>query len=183
MCIRLIFLFFCLSVCAGGHTFAAEEKSPLVLQEYEVKAAFLQNFSLFVEWPAGSESKPWEICVLGENPFARALDSVVKEFNKDAEQTTRKVRYLNRIEDIDGCRILYISDSEVHRQQRILDYVKERDIITVSSIGGFARKGGMIEFFRQHNKIRFYINLPVLKAAKLEADANLLRVATVISGQ
>jgi hypothetical protein len=48
--------------------------------EYKVKAAFLLNFTKFVTWPPAAferEQSPVSICVLGEDPFGRALDQIV----------------------------------------------------------------------------------------------------------
>src|ERR1700733_13892466 len=48
--------------------------------EYQVKAAFLLNFTKFVEWPAmafKSAESPISICILGNDPFGSALDKVV----------------------------------------------------------------------------------------------------------
>ena len=48
---------------------AAPQPSSL---EYEVKAAFLLNFTKFIDWPApetpGPDS-PFTICILGDDPF------------------------------------------------------------------------------------------------------------------
>jgi hypothetical protein len=47
-----------------------------LLDEYKVKAAFLYNFTKFVEWPQQafrSPGDPLTICILGENPFGSAL--------------------------------------------------------------------------------------------------------------
>ena len=48
--------------------------------EYELKAAFLYNFTKFVEWPEQSfktADDPIAICILGENSFGRALEDAV----------------------------------------------------------------------------------------------------------
>ena len=37
--------------------------------EYEVKAAFIYNFSRFVQWPGPETDKPFAICVAGKDPF------------------------------------------------------------------------------------------------------------------
>ena len=42
--------------------------------EYQVKAAFLLNFTKFVDWPAGAfagSDSPITICILGNDPFGR----------------------------------------------------------------------------------------------------------------
>ncbi|MGH9611632.1 MAG: YfiR family protein, partial [Bryobacteraceae bacterium] len=49
--------------------------------EYQVKAAFLLNFTKFVEWPAAAfaaSDSPIAICVLGDDPFGGALDQIVE---------------------------------------------------------------------------------------------------------
>jgi hypothetical protein len=49
--------------------------------EYHVKAAFLLNFTKFVEWPASSFSSPETpitICILGNDPFGPVLDQMIE---------------------------------------------------------------------------------------------------------
>src|SRR5689334_15033090 len=48
--------------------------------EYQVKAAFLLNFTRFIEWPAADAppGAPFSICVLGDDPFNGALDRMVE---------------------------------------------------------------------------------------------------------
>src|SRR5436309_1901674 len=56
---------------------AAEITAPL---EYQVKAAFLLNFTRFVEWPQpeSASSPPFSICILGEDPFQGALEKTME---------------------------------------------------------------------------------------------------------
>src|SRR5579862_1577988 len=44
--------------------------------EYQVKAAFLLNFTKFIEWPASESAPeaPFSICIMGDDPFGPALD-------------------------------------------------------------------------------------------------------------
>src|SRR5579883_1484108 len=49
--------------------------------EYDVKAAFLLNFTKFIEWPESafeSASAPFRICIAGEDPFGDALDKMMQ---------------------------------------------------------------------------------------------------------
>ena len=51
-------------------------------KEQLVKAAFLYNFTQFVEWPPHayeSRQSPFVIGILGENPFGNYLEELVKE--------------------------------------------------------------------------------------------------------
>ncbi len=50
-------------------------------QEYRLKAAFIYNFSQFIEWPANSfpqPDSPFTICVVGDDPFGDALLALQK---------------------------------------------------------------------------------------------------------
>ena len=56
----------------------ARADEPLASQ---VKAAFLLNFTKFVQWPAlafADEHAPLAICILGADPFGNTLDEMVK---------------------------------------------------------------------------------------------------------
>ena len=51
------------------------------VSEYQVKAAYLYNFSKFVEWPAqafASPVAPIRLCVLKDQAFESELNQVVK---------------------------------------------------------------------------------------------------------
>ena len=47
--------------------------------EYQVKAAYLYNFTKFVDWPPDSfgEGDPLTICIAGRNPFGSALSTTI----------------------------------------------------------------------------------------------------------
>src|SRR5512147_6415 len=50
------------------------------MDEYSIKAAYLYNFSKYVDWPntrASSPSARFSICVVGEDPFGGRLDQTV----------------------------------------------------------------------------------------------------------
>src|SRR6202035_1345636 len=81
-------------------------------QEYEVKATYLYNFARFVAWPATSttaKSDSFAICVLGQDPFGPALDSVIAGEIIDGKAVSAK--RVSKPQDAAGCRVLYISSS------------------------------------------------------------------------
>src|ERR1700734_4210425 len=49
--------------------------------EYQVKAAFLLNFTKFIDWPPtafADPQSPLAICILGADPFGRVLDAIAQ---------------------------------------------------------------------------------------------------------
>ena len=76
-------------------------------------------------------------------------------------------------DDFKECSILYISDSEQEYYANILETINgAKGVVTISSIGGFARHGGSIEFVIK-KKARLIINSKVVKNAKVTIDDEL----------
>ncbi|MGA9882592.1 MAG: YfiR family protein [Candidatus Acidiferrales bacterium] len=148
--------------------------------EYQVKAAYLYNFGLFVSWPAGAKSspEPFGVCVLGKDPFGPILDSTFAGEMLDGRAIA--VRRLADAHDAHSCGILFISRSEAKKLDAILSAVGKAAILTVSDIPDFSQRGGMIEFVWDGDNVRFEVNLTAADAAGLTLSSNLLKVATSV---
>jgi hypothetical protein len=173
--LQLTMILFMLS--STGVSYAAPKKA----KEYQVKAVFLYNFANFIRWPRtafGNYRAPFNICILGKDPFQQALDATVK--NERVNRRAVKVKRLNNRFNTDGCQILFISRSKAAHLTRILKFVRKRPILTVSDIDDFVARGGMVQFFKYRRRIRFYIAPDILKKSGLKASANLLRVAKIV---
>ncbi|HEY8994027.1 MAG TPA: YfiR family protein [Lacunisphaera sp.] len=162
---------------------AAGHAQPASSREYQIKAVFLFNFAQFVEWPADAfpeANSPLVIGVLGEDPFGQALDETVH--GEQVGSRPLLIQRWRRIEDVGPCHILYISTSEQSRRDKIIAQLNARSTLTVSDSEDFARHGGMIRFFTDHNRIRLQINLEAVRAARLTISSKLLRPAEIVAG-
>jgi hypothetical protein len=147
----------------------------------QVKAVFLFNFTQFVVWPMEvyqAADDPLIIGILGEDPFGRALDEAVR--GEKIGTHALALRRYRRVEEIEGCHILYISRSEEARLESIFARLKGRTILTVGDSEGFARRGGMIRFVIENNKVRMRINVEEATAVGLTISSKLLRPAEII---
>jgi hypothetical protein len=152
-----------------------------ISKEYQIKAVFLFNFAQFVEWPTNAfpeAQTPLIIGILGNNPFETYLDGTVQGEKVNGHPLV--VQRFSRAEDLKKCQILFISQSESKRVNRILANLKGQNILTVSDIDGFAKNGGVIRFVTEQNKIRFRINLEAAKNANLTVSSKLLRLAEIV---
>ena len=158
-----------------GHTLVGAQPS----REYVVKAAFLYNFTKFVDWPleAFPDPEQVELCVLGENPFDSALASMV---GKSVRGRKVSVSQIGRVEDGLGCQLVFVSPSERERLAEILTFSSAQNWLTVSDIEGFAQRGGVIGLITVDNKVRFEINLTAARRAGLNISSSLLKLAKVI---
>ena len=149
-------------------------------EEYQVKAAFLHKFAKFVEWPSrafSSDADPFMLCVSGNNPFGKALDTL-----QDKTVGNRKlvIKKFQSIEEAGKCHILFISSSEKSGLQQILKAVRNKQILTVGDTEGFAQSGVMINFTMQEGKVQFEINPQAVKQAGLTVSSQLLKVSKII---
>jgi hypothetical protein len=165
-------------------SFAQDLSAQSASKEYQVKAAFLYNFSQFIEWPAGTlpaGRSPLIIGILGEDPFGGYLDELVR--GEGVSNHPLVVRRFNRVAEITTCHILFVSRSESRQLDQIFAYLKGRNILTVGDADNFAVRGGMIRFVTENNRIRFRINLEAARGANLTISSKLLRAAEIVSSR
>jgi hypothetical protein len=148
--------------------------------EYEVEAAYLSNFGRFVEWPQkpGTNADPFNICVYGPDPFGPLLDAALK--GESIGNSPMAPKRLPALEDLASCRILFVSMSRENQLAAILAASQAANILTVSDIAGFARRGGMIEFVLEGNRVRFEINMASAQRAGLTLSSQLLKLAVAV---
>lgn len=177
-----------LLVLAGGPAVAERGNTPEGAEEYEVKAAFLYNFSRFTEWPDSEKIKNCtttiHITVLGQDPFEGALEKMARTLKeKDVSIEVRQVEEPADLE-LEGHRhIVFIAaplDTLEDMEEGVLQKLSDCHALTVSDEKGFATRGGMIEFFREHGKIRFAINTRAVEKAELKLHSQLLKLARIV---
>jgi YfiR/HmsC-like len=144
--------------------------------EYEVKAVYLYDFAKFVTWPANvTTAGEFTICVLGVDPFGATLDAITA-----GERINGKKIAINRIakpQEAVSCHILFISSSEESQLKEILATLDKTSVLTVSDISQFTRRGGMIQFVVEANKVRFEVNVTSAERGGLVLSSQLLKVA------
>jgi len=150
--------------------------------EYEVKAAYLYNFSKFIEWPpnaAVATHAPLVIGVVGDDPFGPVLDETVRPKGV-ADEPRLVVRRFSRLEDVVHADILFISSSEAERLPQILKILDGASVLTVGEMERFAERGGMIALKVEDKKVRFDINLDSVRRANLRLSSHLLKLARIV---
>jgi YfiR/HmsC-like len=153
-----------------------------ISHEYPLKAIFLLNFAQFTDWPTNAfeePDSPFVIGILGDDPFGALLDEAVQ--NERVNGRKFVVERYPRADDIKTCHMLFISQSETRRLDKIVAVLKGKPILTVSDIESSAYHGVCVRFIMENNKIRLRINLDALNEAGLVMSSKLLRVAEVIA--
>lgn len=149
---------------------------PRSATEYQVKAAFLLNFTKFVEWPSGAfaaSDSHFTICLVGKDPFARILDEMVDGEVVNGRKMT--VRRMSESPSPQVCQVVFIGSQEKDIP-RILGGLG-RGVLTVGEGDGFIRAGGIIAFVIQDRRVRFDIAQSAAEGAALKLSSQLLAVA------
>jgi hypothetical protein len=159
--------------------FGASQQRPV--DEYQLKAAFLYNFARFIVWPAEAFENPSQsfvFCVLGGDPFRRALDDVL-----DGRKIDGRASVVRRISDphlTKGCQILFVNSSEPKSVLSVLAGIGDSGLLTVGESDSATAEGMIIAFTLEDGKIRFVINAAGAEREKLRVSSRLLSLATVV---
>jgi len=149
--------------------------------EYEVKAAFVLNFSRYVEWPPPRQSPPLRICMFRENPFGDRLEAVVS-----GERWAGGAIELRLAQDehtARECHLLYVPAAETERFLAMAPHLATTPVLTVGETRPFLDGGGMIQLFIDANRVRFSINQRSALQAGLQISSRLLRLARTVIGE
>ena len=147
----------------------------------EVQAVFLFHFAQFVDWPAeafADPKAPLVIGILGKDPFGSFIDETVK--GETVRGRPFRVDRYRRLDEVQDCHILFISQSESKRLDEILAAVRDKPILTVSNDGALDGQGGIIRFILDQSRIRLSIDLEAAHAARLTFSSKLLRSAEIV---
>lgn len=148
------------------------------VSEADLKAAFLYNFTKFVEWPNEAfprEDSPFVVGIFGDDEFVATLRTLLQD--KKAHGHPFVVRKLSAPADSKGCQILFFRESEGRRFAQIYDTIKKLPILTVGEGGDFLEAGGMFGLFFEDKQLRFEVNPAPAENAKLAISSKLLRLA------
>lgn len=144
--------------------------------EYEVKAAFLLNFTRFVDWPPSllpEDNAPFTICVFGDDPFGTALDQLIEGEAVGAHKLA--VKRIRRLPSPKSCQVLYVSRSEGNAAGLLSELPP--GTLTVGDRETFLHEGGIIAFVIEGHRVRFDISIRAAAKGGLTISSRLLSVA------
>jgi hypothetical protein len=167
----------------------AGQMPPQVIdREYEIKAAYLYNFGLYVTWPQGAvpnDQDQFVIGVLGKDPFDANLDRLAAVKKVGGRKIV--VHRFKSMADYKPCHILFISGADAAKgsaDERLAEAVrklKNLPVLLVSDTEGHAGKGAIISLLIDENRVKFEVNPAVAKQAGLQISSKLLQLGKIVS--
>ena len=85
-------------------------------REYQVKAAFIYNFTQFVQWPDAafaSKDSPFVVATIGADPFNGALDAAMA--GKTVANRSVTVQHFASADGLGPCQLLFVPARRIPR--------------------------------------------------------------------
>jgi hypothetical protein len=152
--------------------------------EAEVKAAFLYHFAQLVTWPEPAEAaEPIVLAVIGPDAFAEKLEATIG--GETVRGRPLKIARIAALADLPAPpHILFIASTDPDEVERVLAAAAKAPVLTVGNGGGFAGRGGMIEFrLTPARRVAFDINAQAAANAGLKMSSQLLKIARIVESR
>lgn len=150
----------------------------------QVKAAYLYNFTKYVEWPPDafhSADDPAVICVIGDDRTGKILDQVT--VGKKANGRRVEARSPRSMNELRACQVLFIGFESKDRIAGILRNLRDSNVLVVGQADQFLSLGGMINLVPKNGAIELEIDTKATDAAGLKVSSRLLFVSRIVSDQ
>lgn len=158
-----------------GFSFGFETEA----EEYKLKAAFIYNFTMYVEWNPPVSENEFIIGVIDSSPINKHLEDIANTEKVNGKKII--IRKYNKLEDIGFCHILFIPQN---CGLLLDDIVVDPDLkrtLTISETEEYAKKGTAINFVEVDSKLKFEVNMNTLHSAGIKASSQLLKLAIIIN--
>lgn len=121
--------------------------------EYQVKSLLIWEIAnKHIDWPKetgmDNRKKPFVIGVISENPFGKFLEQTYNRKQQPIKIKNKMVvlRHIRRVEQIPGCHLLFISDLPRRFFSRVIEFIRDKSILSITDTEDFAEEGIHISF-------------------------------------
>lgn len=147
-------------------------------EEDKLKAIITGKIAKFISWDTSSQ---YFTITIYKNQFKNYFDEIYKDYSIDSKKV--KLNYIDNINSLEYPNILYIADASSQELSDIFAQIKNKKIVTISDIRGFAQKGGMIQIYEKNQKLKLRINIEVVKNENIQIKSSLLRISDITKGK
>jgi hypothetical protein len=147
--------------------------------EYDIKAAFIYQFTNYIDWDSLIPGDQFIIGIMGNSPVNEQLDEIAR--TKTVKGKKIIIRQFNKPEEIGPCHILFIPRKAVFPFNDILAKIESKGTLTITEKAGYAKKGAAINFVEVDDKLKFEANPKIINDAGLKASSQLLKLAIIVN--
>lgn len=152
--------------------------------EYRIKAAYLYNFTKFIEWPPpppAAAAEPFVLGVVDPDGFAF---NVISESLRGKTGANGRAIAVRRLTALDAsalaCNQIFITRASGLDSAQIRKALDGLPIVVVGETAGFAEQGGVIGFVLTGDAVHCEINLAGAQRAGVKLSGRLASVARLV---
>jgi hypothetical protein len=160
---------------------ALPPQQPAISLEYAVKATYLYKLAPFVNWPPGtfhSADAPFDICVVGPDPFDDFLEKAVSGHTLGTHPF--RIRRMETIGAGDDCQIVFIGYAKPEKVREALQALQGRPALTVTDSRNPDVSGSIVHFVVRRGHVRFEIDNAAAARNHLVISSKLLNLALAV---
>lgn len=156
--------------------------NPVLAEDYipsvsHVEAAllyrFAQNFSLS---SSKNSTDQLTFCVVGDESISEILSEILSSGTISGKKT--KIIRLKVSSEVEkSCSLVFISSSTNEDIKAIIKNLEKNQVFSVSDIKDFAERGGVIEYVRKGEQVKYIVNLESAKKNGIEISSQLVGFA------
>ncbi len=147
------------------------------VDEYNLKAAFIYNFSKYIDWGPYQKGNEFTIGVLGNSPISKPLAEIA--ITKTVNNKKIVILQFFKPQDVTFCNILFISRHNAYAMDGFLSRLSQ-GMLTIGEAEGMSEDGAAFNFIIADNKLKFEANLKSISTAGLKASSELLQHAIIV---
>lgn len=147
-------------------------------EELNLKAAFIYNFTRFIEWDDDVFPNEFVIGIVGNSMIDEPLEEIAQSHKAANKQI--KIRRYNSLDEIEKCNILFISKNVKISLVDILAKSDLKKTLIITEKVNYAQQGAGINFVILDKKLKFEINKKAMTDAGLKVSSQLLKLAIIV---
>jgi YfiR/HmsC-like len=164
-----------------GVVSAAPAQAASSVKEAQIKAAFLYNFTKFIEWPQASFAPLTDTFVVGlfgDSSLQQVLERTVKDRRVNGRSIV--VRRVVTPEEVQAVHLLFVEASEEARFADVWQRIAGSTVLLVGESPSFLGSGGCIRLILDEQRLRFEINASAAERARLRISSQLQKLAVAV---
>jgi hypothetical protein len=147
-------------------------------KEANLKAAFIYNFTEYIDWQTSNNSGDFVIGVIGNSPLSASLKEIAARNRVKNKRII--VKTFDQPSEIEFCNILFIPKNSNFSLKEILKNTSP-GMLTISEEEGYGEMGTGFNFLIRNNKLKFEANLKALARSDLKVSSQLLKLAIIVN--
>ncbi|OFX19271.1 MAG: hypothetical protein A2041_06350 [Bacteroidetes bacterium GWA2_31_9b] len=145
----------------------------------KVQAAFIYNFTKYLEWPAEYSSGDFVIGVINSPEMLSKLNAMVAAGKLVGTQKII-IKSYSSINEVSNCHLVYLPSNLSGKLAELISIIKGKSTIIVTSGNGLAQIGSDFNFIILGDKQNFEINKTNIKSKNIVLSSKLEQLAVKV---